>query len=214
MSILWEFTAESSLRCAIERMSVMKSQIAVPRLVRRVVVLRSALCSWTPKGLCPKPSTTAALRFSAEVHDHLCYIVDSDGQISKLNNTLKKAEKKCLAENSIGMSILALCHTISVRWVWRWLLQDSDHHEDECVMMRRQSRFESSAMLDRFWGTAKRSNNLRHLLELEEELREISGEPVAGWEWGAWGSVRFKIDERERTIKNLGDGLWMLLTGI
>ena len=106
----------------------------------------------------------------------------SDGQISKLNNTLKKAEKKCLAENSIGMSILALCHTISVRWVWRWLLQDSDHHEDECVMMRRQSRFESSAMLDRFWGTAKRSNNLRHLLELEEELREISGEPVAGWE--------------------------------
>jgi len=34
--------------------------------------------------------------------------------------------------------------------------EDSDHHEDECVMMR------------------------RHLLELEEELREISGEPVAG----------------------------------
>ena len=53
-------------------------------------------------------------------------------------------------------------------------LQDSDHHEDECVMMRRHLAEKS------FRLPSGNVSNCRRLLELEEELREISGDAVTG----------------------------------
>eukprot|EP00434_Breviolum_minutum_P018014 symbB.v1.2.015883.t1/scaffold1199.1/size145752/10 len=52
--------------------------------------------------------------------------------------------------------------------------EDSDHHEDECVMMRRHLAEKS------FRLPSGNVSNCRRLLELEEELREISGDAVTG----------------------------------